>query len=409
MKRILYSLFLATILTSACSRVDVIKPMGSKTAPGQVTIRDVVNGPGNAILYYNLPDDDNLKYVKAVYEPRPGEETSINASAFTDSLVLDGFKDEGTYEVKLYSVSFGEAYSEPVRLKVSPLTPPYKAIASALNCVRAFGGVQVTFANPTGAALAVSVQKQSENGSWEELDTYYTSEKNVKYSVRGQEPVETRYKVSISDHWGDTAYSREYVLTPMFEVLCDKSLFKGLKPAGDNWTITMWGGASNNNSLECAFDGSYSRSAPIFQTKATGKLPVSFTIDLGKEYVLSRYKFYPCQGFKAGHPRRFQIWVATELNPDASVVLVDALGNQDPYWTLLGEFESFRPSGFTVSATVQARTDDDVLLCKNGEEWEFPVGIQPVRYARIRVLTTWDGVQYIEYPEIDFFGTPADE
>lgn len=409
MSKTIYKIIPVAILLISCSPVDVIKPMGSKTAPAKVVVRDVVNGPGNAILYYNLPNDENLKYVKAVYSPRSGEEVSINASAFTDSLVLDGFKDEGTYDVKLYSVSFGETCSEPVRLKVNPLTPPYKAVASGLECVRAFGGVQVSFSNPTGANLSVSVHKEGENGEWEELDTYYTSEKHVKFAVRGQEPVESKFKVYVSDHWGDVAESREYLLTPMFEVLCDKSLFAGLRPAGDNWEITMWGGASNNNSLACAFDGSYSRSAPIFQTKSTGKLPVSFTIDMGREYVLSRYKFYPCQGFKAGHPRKFQIWGATELNPDASVVLVDALGNQDPYWTLLGEFESFRPSGATVSATVQARTDDDVLLCQNGEEWEFPVGIQPVRYARIRVLTTWDGVQYIEYPEIDFFGTPADK
>ena len=406
---------LAALVLTACSRADVMKPLGEQTAPAQITVRDVVNGPGNAILYYDLPDDENLKYVKAVYSPRDGEEVFLNASAFTDSLVLDGFKDAGTFDVKLYSVSFGEVYSDPVNVKVSPLTPPYKVIASGLSCTRTFGGVYVSFDNPTNASLAVCAYKRDEAGNWQEITTYYTSSENVKVSVRGQDAVETTFRFSVEDQWGDVAYSDEFTVTPWFEVLCDKSLFKALKPAGDNWTIHMWGGASNRNSLESAWDGTpdpartYDRGAPLFQTSPYNSLPMSFTIDLGRMYQLSRFKYYACQGFRAGHPRTFQIYGATELNPDPTVVLIDALGNQDPYWTLLRDCESFRPSGATVSGDEVPRTAEDDLLLAQGEEWEFPSDIPAVRYLRIRVQRTWGGAQYIECCEIDVYGTPIEE
>ena len=411
MKKTIYMILAAAVLCgmSACKSADAIKPLGASVVPSQVIVTDVVNESGQAIIYYDLPNDKNLKYVKAKFTPRDGEEMEVNASYFTDSLVVNGFKNAGEYDVFLYSVSFGENYSEPVKVKVNPETPPYQLVAETLKCVQSFGGVNVSYENPTKADLAVSVEKLEADGSWLEVNTNYSSVDKVTFSARGQDPVPSIFRVAVTNHWGDVAYSQEYEITPLYETLCDKSLFKGMVLGGDIWEITTWGGASNYNSLECAFDGSYSRSAPIFQTKSTGTVPLSWSLDLGQEYVLSRYKFYACQGFKAGHPRTFEIYGAKELNPDMSVELVDAFGNVDPYFTLLGKFESFRPSGLTVSASVEPKTAEDQLLLDNGEEFEFPIGMAPVRYVRIRVTSTWDLVQYIEVPEVDFFGAPSDQ
>ena len=409
MKKTIYMILATAVLcgVSACKSADAIKPLGASVVPSQVTVTDVVNESGQAIIYYDLPNDKNLKYVKAKFTPRDGEEMEVNASYFTDSLIVNGFKNAGEYDVFLYSVSFGENYSEPVKVKVNPETPPYQLVAETLKCVQSFGGVNVSYENPTKADLSVSVEKLEADGTWSEVNTHYSSVDKVTFSARGQESVPSTFRVAVSNHWGDVAYSPEYDITPLYETLCKKSLFKGLVLGGDIWSIASWGGASNYNSIECAFDGSYSRSAPIFQTSSTGTVPLSWSIDLGREYVLSRYKFYACQGFKAGHPKTFEIYGAKELNPDSSVPLVDAFGNVDPYFTLLGRFESVRPSGIAVSASVESVTAEDQLLLQNGEEFEFPLGMEPVRYVRIRVTSTWDLVQYIEVPEIDLFGSPS--
>ena len=66
---------------AACNGdADVNYPSGSKEAPQQVTVREVKNQNGGAIIYYTLPDDPNLKYVKAVYEMKPGVEADARAS-----------------------------------------------------------------------------------------------------------------------------------------------------------------------------------------------------------------------------------------------------------------------------------------------------------------------------------------
>ena len=52
-------------------------------------------------------------------------------------------------------------------------------------------------------------------------------------------------------------------------------------------------------------------------------------------------------------------------------------------------------------------TAEDILLINNGEEFEFPIGLESVRYIRIRVMSTWDMIYSLEVPEIDLFGAPA--
>ena len=289
MKKIIYMILATSVLIgmSACKSADVIKPLGASVVPAQVMVTDVINESGQSIIYYDLPNDKNLKYVKAKFSPRSGEEMEVNASYFTDSLIVNGFKDAGEYEVLLYSVSFGENYSEPVKVKVNPDTPPYQLVAKTLTCKQSFGGVNVSYENPTKADLAVSVEKLEADGTWSEVNTNYSSVDKVTFSARGQDPVPSTFRVAVTNHWGDVAYSPNYEITPLYEILCDKSLFTGMVLGGDIWEITSWGGASNYNSLECAFDGSYSRTAPIFQTKSTGSIPLSWSIDLGKEYVLS--------------------------------------------------------------------------------------------------------------------------
>lgn len=66
---------------------------------------------------------------------------TVNASFYTDSLVVEGFPTKGEYDVELYSVSYGEAVSTPLVVKVSPDTPPYQKVRGTLISAETFGGV----------------------------------------------------------------------------------------------------------------------------------------------------------------------------------------------------------------------------------------------------------------------------
>ena len=389
-------------LLASCVEADVIMPHGSTNVPGKVTVTEVVNRSGMSVIYYKLPDDTNLQYVKAIYSPRPGVTSEVNASFFTDSLVLNGFKEAGSYPVELYSISYGGARSDAVWTVVDPETPPYQTAVAGLDLQPTFGGVYVGMDNPTQSNLVVTVSKLDEAGQWVDVQTNYTSQAKVSFSVRGQEAVPATFKVTVKDRWGSTCESGEYLLTPLYEALCDKSLFKELRLAGDTneqhsvpgGIYSIWDNKWNNTNED----------QDAFHTKPNSPIPQHVSFDMGAIYDLSRFVFHPRHLFYNGHPHTFEIYGAVELNPDQDVELFDVDGNLDPYWYLLGSFESTRPSGYTVSSSQVANTTEDLEVWATGQEFEFDFGTREARYIRFRTTTTWGNVTYVEIPEIDFYG-----
>ncbi len=105
MKKIILPILSVILLAAACGESDIIGPTGSKAVPAQVKVDSVVNFAGGATIFYTLPDDQNLKYVKAVYIPRPGETAETRASFYTNFVTVEGYASEGDATVDLYSVS----------------------------------------------------------------------------------------------------------------------------------------------------------------------------------------------------------------------------------------------------------------------------------------------------------------
>lgn len=397
---------MAACVTS-CGEADVIKPYGSTEMPGKVSVTQVVNGLGRSVVYYKLPDDTNLHYVKAVYQPRPGVESEVNASFLTDSLVLTGFQSSGNYDVKLYSISYGDVWSEPATVTVTPDTPPYQYALQTLEVAEGFGGLTVRAENPTESNLVVTVFKQNEAGQWDELVTRYTQAENIAFAVRGQEPTPSMFKVNIKDRWGSEATSEEYGLTPILEIECDKTKMVGVTHLKGDQTVQH--ATAGVGGLYAAFDGVVPTTfdqdfRPSWHTAPNTGIPQHFTIDLGATYIFSRLVWWPRHVFYNGHPRRFEVYGALELNPDPDRELYDADGVLDPYWTLLGSFESFRPTGEIVPTTIVPLTEDEKNLNLYGEEFEFSLDVVPARYVRYRTLETWGSVTYVECDEISFFG-----
>ena len=173
MKKLIIISLAATAMLS-CKEFKDIGPHGSTAIPGKVTVTEVVNDYGKSIIYYNLPDDSNLHYIKAIYSPRPGETAEANASFMTDSLIVDGFKEAKDYTVELVSVSYGNTWSDPVKVTVSPSTPPYQLCVEEMNLTECFGGLTVATENPTKANLDFIVYKMGEDGTWKDVDTRYS-------------------------------------------------------------------------------------------------------------------------------------------------------------------------------------------------------------------------------------------
>ncbi|MDR3061387.1 MAG: DUF4959 domain-containing protein, partial [Dysgonamonadaceae bacterium] len=103
-QNILIFLTAAMFIFYSCGEESLNSPRGSKDVPKQVTVTSVKDISGASIIYYNKPDDKNLKYVRAVYTTDDGITKDVTASFYTDSLLIEGFGKAGTFDVELYSV-----------------------------------------------------------------------------------------------------------------------------------------------------------------------------------------------------------------------------------------------------------------------------------------------------------------
>src|ERR1035437_358952 len=105
LRPLLYAALLL-IVTISCKVEDLNKPnVTNTTPPGVVSNVKVVNKNGKALLTYTLPSDQDLSYVKAVYETTPGVVLEVKASYYTNQMELGGYADTLPHIVKLYAVN----------------------------------------------------------------------------------------------------------------------------------------------------------------------------------------------------------------------------------------------------------------------------------------------------------------
>jgi hypothetical protein len=313
-------------------RIDRIDP--STPAPAQVTGVTVRNTAGGAVLKYKLPADDHLLYVQAVYEIRPGVQREIKSSYFTDSLVLEGFGDTRTYDVRLFSVGRNEKTSEPLMVQVNPTTPP---ILLATKHIReTFGGIAIDIENSERASLAAVLMADTANvGYMSVLHTFYTSMPKVTFNYRGLDSIPYNFALYLRDRWKNLSDTIVATVTPIYEEEITKNTWvefplqgdaPPLNPADPRYLVkNIW---SNN-----FHDGNW-----IYFTE-NQPLPVMITWNFGKPVMLSRMQFWsrnhPDDLWKRGNPKVFELYGSMAPNPDGSL---------DNSWIPLGQFEIVKPT-----------------------------------------------------------------
>src|SRR5690606_14837771 len=95
---------------------------------------------GAARITYTLPKSTNILYVQAKYLIREDHYRESKTSFYTDTILVDGFAQAGEYEVELRTVSRANITSDPVVVKVEPLTPNYIRVNEGLEISPDFGG-----------------------------------------------------------------------------------------------------------------------------------------------------------------------------------------------------------------------------------------------------------------------------
>ena len=307
-------------------------------------------------------------------------------------------------------------------MTVSPTKPSYLLISESVEAIPIFGGFKFTADNPELEKVFISIERQNESGEWETLDQYPIDSKDIVINRRGLDPVETSFRYTVEDHWGNVTEPVEFSLTPFYEEKCLKKLWKYITlPDEPEWSVysgSQPGGVSNiwdeksgpgeGKCWQTANSGTY----PFNMT--TG--PKAITIDLGASYVLSRMEMLPMyrtgtayntlyeKYYSGGDIKDFEIYVAESL--DTENPLFDEEGNLNPNWTLLYKGAVTRPSGKTGTSIEETLTDEEVFNYKNfvPREFEFEILPTPARFYKIRFLSNWGGSRYVIIGEISLFG-----
>ena len=386
-------LIVCMLIFYSCSEENNREPVTSDTTiPGQVSNVQVESLPGAVKLTYDMPPGQSLSYIKAECLIN-GVVRQVKASSYVNNLIIEGFSDESTYTVNIYSVNRSEKASEPVTVQVKPLAPPFQEVYKTLQLFDGFGGATVLFENPDEADLAISIIHIDSTGFWNQGETFYTKRVKGQLSVRGFPSEETIFGVFIRDRWNNTTDTLVKTLTPLFEKQLDRLKFKEVYMPGDaqfggwGWVMTnLWNG-------DVVGDNGY-------VTLEDGNWPHWMTMDLGVEKgaKISRFKLYNRRNnpYLQQSIRKFEMWGSFNPNPD---------GSWDD-WTLLLDEEIIKPSG----SPYGVNTDEDLQALYGGFEFSsFPIDMPYVRYIRIKVTETWGGDRVFNFTQVMYWGSEPDD
>lgn len=383
---------------------------GDAPAPPVVTRVDNING--GAIIHYTPPKDDDLLAVVATYDIN-GMERTTKASPYLDSLRVEGWGREGNYKVTLRAVDKSRNESEGVVVDVAPLEPPVVYIYNSMKILDSFGGVRMTWENPTEQNIIVEVfRPDTVYGGWTSVENFYSSAREGLATVRGLEAKPTNLMFRVRDRWDNYSDTLVRPSLPIYEEELSKSLFRELtdRLPGDSEPIPslptryIWDG---NLFVNCFHSKDISAGG-------NGGVGFALTFDLGQEAKLSRFKMYPrlngASGWAYAHNnlKEYDVYGAAEITAEMRQQPEAAEDGRvypkfDNGWTLLMNVRTHKPSG----ADVQTVSNEDVEYIRGGDEHEVPIEAPSVRYVRLHFKETWSGGNPVQIGEMTFWGAPV--
>jgi hypothetical protein len=390
--------FFACLLLAAsiygCKDDVVGQPPTDSVAPAPITNPHAESLPGGAKISYDLPDDDDFLYVKAVYFIN-GVEKKTTATLYSKSLEVRGFGTTDPQTILLYSVDRSKNHSAPVEVTIHPDTAPVQLILQSMSMQRDFGGVLLTWKNEHKADVVIYVLAADSTGEVGIAEEVYTSSADGKFNLRGFDSTERVFGVQIRDRWDNYSNTLMGTYTPLYEMKLDKLLWKRQSLPGDNNTQYDDGGWAWIRLYDDMIGNQGWHTGQ-------GQSPMYFTIDLGVTVKLSRYTlWHRLEGWEYTHhnPRKWKVYGSDSPNfsETSSAYWIDGGFTND--WYLLADCVSFKPSGDSNPVTQEDRD-----YANEGFGFELPSDAPPVRYVRFHVAETWGGGDNLHISEISLWG-----
>jgi hypothetical protein len=388
-------LLICILLILGCSEEERGAYGSDEIPPDAVEINSVENKPGGAIIKFTPPTNEDLLYIRGAYSDENGISKQVIVSSVIDTLSIIGFGQTGDYNVDVTAIDTSDNESVAVTTTISPLEAPIHAILESIEGAQDFGGINISYLNPTRAEVSLNMSILDQDGNQVFKESFYTSQANSSYSFRGYDPIPTTFIIYVEDRWGNKSITKTLESTPLEDVFLDKGFFSIQQMPGDE-SFSEYGFSANQ-----MWDGSWSSQWNCGHTNFLA-LPHQLTINLGQLAKLNRFKLYQRGGtelYKHGNPKRFQIYGRENLDN----LPIYSPSNPGDGWILLGEFESFKPSGLPPGSN----TEEDYLFQDNGEDFVFDSNIQQynIQYIRFVNLETWNNQMVSVIGELSFWGS----
>ena len=388
-------LLICVLLILGCSEEERGAYGSDEIPPDAVKINSVENKPGGAIIKFTPPTNEDLLYIRGAYSDENGISKQVIVSSVIDTLSIIGFGQTGDYNVDVTAIDTSDNESVAVTTTISPLEAPIHAILESIEGAQDFGGINISYLNPTRAEVSLNMSILDQDGNQVFKESFYTSQANSSYSFRGYDPIPTTFIIYVEDRWGNKSITKTLESTPLEDVFLDKGFFSIQQMPGDE-SFSEYGFSANQ-----MWDGSWSSQWNCGHTNFLA-LPHQLTINLGQLARLNRFKLYQRGGtelYKHGNPKRFQIYGRENLDN----LPIYSPSNPGDGWILLGEFESFKPSGLPPGSN----TEEDYLFQDNGEDFVFDSNIQQynIQYIRFVNLETWNNQMVSVIGELSFWGS----
>ncbi|HHU25546.1 MAG: DUF4998 domain-containing protein [Bacteroidota bacterium] len=229
-------------------------------------------------------------------------------------------------------------------------------------------------------ALFTEVVFSDTNGNRETVIMPVDENDCVLPGYKGGSSIEYRTAFVPEKNAIDTFYTEVAAITPEVYELLDWSKFREVRLPTDTYQEH----ATLKTSMPKMWNDDITSSSNLFLTVPNlSPIPQWFTFDLGVTASISHMRIWHRAGwyYNLGNLKRFEVYGSNEPNPDGSW----------ESWTLLGTFQSTKPSGLPLGQTSQL--DLDYILA--GEMFVFEKNLPPFRYLRVKTLEVWGTVKYV--------------
>lgn len=413
-KKLLFTVLpaLSIVCVLSCSKISDYKEVVSTdmTKPGPVTNVQVTNGPGAAVITYDLPASENILYVQANYMINDKVSRQTKSSYYSDTIIVNGFEKSQDYKVILYTVSRANVFSDSVVVTVHPDTPAYLKAFPTIVVKPDFGGININALNLGKANLGIiTISKDPVTKQYEIINQNYTNSDTISYSLRGYDTIPKEFGIYITDQWGNISDTLLTTIKPIFETQMDKSKFSAYVlqtdvHTGFGWEIqNLWNGNTGSPG--------YHTEQPIQPLV----WPAVITFDMGQASKLSRYTIWNrgIDGsgnwlWQAGAPLTWTLW-GRESSPVDETLPSGAgspgVGETSPNgWINLGTFRlPAKPSGLPNPQYTNA----DLDFWNAGFSFNFSLDLPKVRYMRFQCLENVSLTNnFFNVAELTFWGDP---